>query len=100
MESYRDKIICHLGNPVAADLLLHIVQWWSSCEVDEENLDLPMFMYCSGIMYKYYSRLGFSLIKQNKEEKYIQSEIFNNITHFIKNRLHVNFIQDVFSVQE
>ena len=44
-------------------------------------------------MYKYYSRLEFLPIKQNKEGKDIPNEIFNNIPHFIKSLLHVDFIQ-------
>ena len=61
-----------------------------------ENRALPMVLYCSHIMYQYYSRLGFPQIKQIEEGKYIQNEIFNNIPNFIKNRLHVECIQDSF----
>ena len=57
-----------------------------------------MVMYCSGIMHKYYSHLGFFPLKHNEERKYIHNEIFNNIPHFIKNRLHFDFIQDDFSM--
>ena len=55
-----------------------------------------MVLYCSGMMNKYYSCLGLSLIKNNEEGKYIHNEIFNNISHFIKNCLRVNFLQDAF----
>ena len=47
-------------------------------------------------MYKYYSRLGFLLIKHNGEGNKIYKEIFNNIPHFTKNRLRVNCLQDIF----
>ena len=55
-----------------------------------------MVLYYSHMMYKYYYSLGFSPIKHNKEGKDIHNEIFNNILHFIKNRLHVDCIQDSF----
>ena len=54
-----------------------------------------MFLYCSGIMDKCYSGLGFHPIKHNEKEKN-HNEIFNNVPHFIKNDLHVNFLQDSF----
>ena len=95
-ESYRDTIIGHFGNSGTADLLLHIVKCWRACAVNEENLTIPMFLYCYGMMYKYYSCLWFFPIKHNEEGKYIHSEIFNSIIHFIKNRLHVYCIQDSF----
>ena len=47
-------------------------------------------------MYKYYSRLWVFLIKSNNEGKYIHNKIFNNIPYFIKNRLHVDCLQDSF----
>ena len=33
-ESYKYKIIGHLGNSGRADLLLYIVQCWLACEVN------------------------------------------------------------------
>ena len=45
------------------------------------------------MMYKYYSHLGFSQSTNNEEGKYIHNEIFNNIPHFIKNCLHVDFLK-------
>ena len=95
-EEYKDTIIGNLGNSGTADLLLHILQYWSACAVDEENQAVPMVMYCSHMMYKYYSFIGFSPIIHNGEEKTIQNELFNNIPHFIKNRLRVDCIQDGF----
>ena len=92
-ESYKDTIIVHLGNAGTADLLLRILQCWCTCTVNVENSDLPMVLYFSQMMNKYYSHLGFSPIKHNEEEKYIHNQIFNNIPHFIKNRMHVDFIQ-------
>ena len=47
-------------------------------------------------MYTYYYHIVFSSIKQNEEGKYIHNEIFKNIPHFIKNHIHVDFIQDGF----
>ena len=52
-ESYKETIIGHLGNSVTAYLLLHIVQCWCVCEVNEENQVLPMVLYCPHMMYKY-----------------------------------------------
>ena len=57
-----------------------------------------MFLYCSGMMYKYYYHLGFFTIKNDEEIKYIHNKIFNNIPHFIKNRLRVDFLQDGIAV--
>ena len=34
-ELYKDKTICHLVNSATAELLLHTVQCWSECAVDE-----------------------------------------------------------------
>ena len=83
-ESCKEAIIGHLGNSGTADLLLHIVLYWSACEADEEKWSLPMVLYCSDMMYTYYYRLGFYPIKNNEEGKNIHNEIFNNIPHFIK----------------
>ena len=57
-----------------------------------------MLLYCSGMIYNYYSCLGFLPIKHNREGKYIHNEIFNNILHFIKNIVRVNFLEDGFFV--
>ena len=48
------------------------------------------------MMYKYYSCIVFNPIKHNEEGKDIYNVIFNNIPHFIKTRLRVDFIQDGF----
>ena len=82
-DSYKDTIIGHLLNPGTSDLLVHIVNYWRACAVNEENWYLPIVLYCSHMMYQYYSRLGFFPIKHNEEGKYIHNEIFNNIPHFI-----------------
>ena len=74
----------------------YIVQCWIACAVNEENQALCIVLYCSHFMYKYYSRFGFLPIKHNEKGKYIHNEIFNNIPHFIKNRLHVDCLQDGF----
>ena len=51
------------------------------------------------MMYEYFLRIGFLVIKHNEEGKYIHNEIhneiFNNIPHFIKNCLHVNCLQEL-----
>ena len=57
VESYKDSIIGNLVNSGTADLLLHIVQCCRVCAVNEENQALVMVLYCSHIMYKYYSCL-------------------------------------------
>ena len=44
VESYKDSIIGNLVNSGTADLLLHIVQCWNACVVDEENKYLPIVM--------------------------------------------------------
>ena len=85
-----------MGNSGTSDLLLHTVQCWRACAVNEENKALPMVLECSHMMYKYYSCLGFHPIEHNEEGKDIHNEIFNNMQHFIKNRLHVDVFQDVF----
>ena len=64
VESYKDTNIGHLLNVGTVYLLLSIVQCWRLCGVDRENRDLPMFLHCYGIMYKYYLHLGFIPIKK------------------------------------
>ena len=71
-------------NEGTSDLLLHIVQCWRACAVDAENWALQMVLYCSHMMYKYYSRILLSSIKQSKEGKYIYNKIFNNIPHIFQ----------------
>ena len=58
-------------NTVTADFLLHIVQCWHTCLVYKDNWDLPMVLYCSVMMYKYYSYFGFIPTKHNEEGKEI-----------------------------
>ena len=50
-ESYKDTIIDHMGNSGTADLLLHIVQCWCVCKVDEEKRALFVVLFCSDVMY-------------------------------------------------
>ena len=45
-ESYKDTIIGNMQNSGTSDLLLHMVQRWRSCPVNEENKDLPLVLYC------------------------------------------------------
>ena len=59
-EAYKDIIIGHLENSGTEDLLLHIEIVCCACAVDEERMALTMVLYCSGMMYKYYFRLGYS----------------------------------------
>ena len=59
-ESYKDTIIGLLENSGTKNLLLYKVQCLCACVVDEEKRALPMVLYCSGMMYKYYSRIIFS----------------------------------------
>ena len=98
-ESYKDTVIGYLGNSGTEDLSLHIIQCWFSCVVGKEKRSLPMVLYCSVIIYKYYSRLGFIPIKHNEEGGNIHNEIFNILPHFIQNCPRVNFLHDGFFVQ-
>ena len=45
-ESNKDTIIGHLENSGTEDLLLHIVQCWHICAVDEEKRARYMVLYC------------------------------------------------------
>ena len=85
-------------NSGTSDLLLHILQCWRVCTVNEENQALPLVLYCSHTLYKHYSRLIFPPIKYNKERENIHNEVFNKISYFIKNCLHVDCLQDGFVV--
>ena len=64
VKSYKDTIIGRWGNSGTADLLLNIVQWCSTCAVDKDKHDFPFFIYCSVMLYKNYSCLGFFPIKK------------------------------------
>ena len=89
-ESYKETIIVHLVNPGTEDLLLRIVECWCESKVNEENKYLIMVLYCSHMIYKYYSLFECLPIKHTKEGKIINNTIFKNIPHFIKHRLHVD----------
>ena len=58
-ESYKDTIIGNMGNSGTSDLVLHIVQCFRACALNEENQDIPLVLYFSHMVYTYYSRLGF-----------------------------------------
>ena len=58
-ELYKYTIIGHLGISGASDLLLHAVKCWRECVVNEENQALPVVLYCSHMISKYYYCLGF-----------------------------------------
>ena len=60
--SYKDSIIGHLRKSGTEDLLLHIVQCWRWGVFDKQNRYFPIVMYCSGMMYKYYSCLKVFLV--------------------------------------
>ena len=47
------------------------------------------------IVYTYYSHLEFPQFKTMRKGKNY-NEMFNNIPHFIKNHLHVDYLQDGF----
>ena len=96
LESYKDTRVVILGNTGTVYFLLQIVQCRSACAVDDDNWSLPVVLYCSEIMYKYYSHIGFLLIKHDEEGNDIDKELFNSIPHFTKNSLHVNCIHDFF----
>ena len=59
-ELYKETIIVNPGKSDTAYLLLHIVQCWCACAANEENRALPIYLYCSQIMCKYFSCLVFS----------------------------------------
>ena len=71
-ESYQDTIIGHLVNSGTEDLLLHIVQRWRVCAVNEENWALTMVLHCLHMMYKYNSCPGFSQSNTMSKEIYSQ----------------------------
>ena len=48
---YEDKIIEYLGNSGTIHLLLHIVQCWRAYDVNEENQELPVVVYCYEMAY-------------------------------------------------
>ena len=73
-----------------------MLQCWHACAVDKYNKDLPLVLYCSDMMYKYDSNLGFFTNKKQREVKDIHNEVFKNIPHFIKNCLYVSCLQDIF----
>ena len=98
-EPYKDTIIGHLVNSGTADLLLHKVQCWCSCAVDEDKRALPMVIYCSDMIYNYYSCLDFPPTKNNTEGKDIHNEIFKNIPHYSKNFLVLIVFEMVCYVQ-
>ena len=97
-KSYKYTIIGHLVNSGTSYLILHTVQCWHACEFDIEKRALPLVLYCSGMIYQYYYRLGFFPIKHNEEGGNIHNEIFNDIPYSIKNRLHANCLQDGFVI--
>ena len=43
-ESYKYTIIVNMVNSGTGDLLLHILQFWCSFAVNEENQSLPIFL--------------------------------------------------------
>ena len=83
-EWYKDTIIVHMGNSDTAYLLLHIVQCWCAWAVNKETQALPMVLYCSHMVYKYYSFIGFPPINTQWGRETIHNEIFNNIPHLSK----------------
>ena len=98
--SYKNTFVSHLSNSGTEDCLLHTVQCWSACAVNEKNQALPMVMYCSHIMYTYYSHIGFLPIKHNEEGKDTHNEIFKDIPHFIRSVCMLIVFHMVFFVQE
>ena len=75
VESYKDTIMGYIFNACKLDLLLHIVQWCRACAVDKNKWDIYIVLYCTGMMYKYYSRLGFLPIKQYYNEVTLSESI-------------------------
>ena len=77
-------VSCKTIPPEEANQDVQILQCWHACAFDDEKWAITMVMYCSWMMYKYYSCLGFFPIKHNEEGKENHNEIFNIIPHFIK----------------
>ena len=99
-ESYKYIIIVHLENSGTEDLLLHIVQCWRACAVYEDKQGLPMVLYCSGMMYKYYYRLRFPPIRKMRKEK-ISKMKYSTIYHISSKSVCVLIVFNmVFNVQE
>ena len=71
------------------DLLLHIVELWRTYAVDEGNRFLPVVIYSSGMMYKYYYHLKFIPIKHTEKEN-ASIKIIQQYNIFHQNCLHVN----------
>ena len=71
LKSYKDTIIGFLVDTDSAELLSCILKLLCVCAVYEENQALSVVMYCSDIMYKYYSHIRFLPIKHNEEVNYI-----------------------------
>ena len=47
VKSYEDTIIRFMEKSVTPDLLLSILHCWFTFDVDEDNQELFVFMYCS-----------------------------------------------------
>ena len=94
VESYKNTMICNLGNTDKVDLLIHTVQCWCACTVDKDYRDLPMVIKISGMMYKYYLCIGFIPIKHNKEGKEIHNK-YSAISH-IKSK--TVFMSNIFKI--
>ena len=58
-------VSCKTIPPEEANQDVQILQCWHACAFDDEKWAITMVMYCSWMMYKYYSCLGFFPIKNN-----------------------------------
>ena len=67
---YEYTMIGYLGNLGTTNLLLQILLCWSTCEVDEYNQALPVFLYCPAMMHSCFSRIWFVLIKKVGRKRY------------------------------
>ena len=82
-------------NSGTVDLLLHLVHFWSARADYEEKLALPMVLYFSGIIYKYYSGIGFPPIKKNEEEKIFTMK-YSTIYHISSKTVCILIVFNVF----
>ena len=57
-ESYKDIIIGNMVN--SENLSLQLVHCWHACTFNEENKALTLVLFCSHMLFKYYSHLGLS----------------------------------------
>ena len=97
-ESYKHAIIGNMVNSGTSYLLLHIIQRCRACAFNEKSRFYLWFFIVHTICINIVLIVDFYQSTHNEEVKYIHNEIFNNIPHFIKNRLCFDCLQVGFVV--